>query len=1009
MMTHAIAPLLAMTLVGSAVAEPSFRVQTGPVRPETRFEEWQAQWIWGPEKTHGHDGFFRKTIELEETPERAQVQMSGDDQYTLFINGQEIKTGGFWWKTTDRLDVTDSLRQGTNVLACRINNAAHPGGWLMEITINLPSRKTLIVGTDPSWRFSTTVPEGWLTSGFDDKGWTECVSMGSPPQAKPWGELPHEFQGRRSEVEMLSSKSPQEISAGEPVTGSLCLRLSKPLPEDVGLSWVLKLKDKEMRRERWALTPPPQEWPVGQTIQIEIPPIPMSQFLPGDTYTLEILLSRAKPSGSKESALIRAPLVVKNPRQGLVTDVAIRPWKGAPALFMSGKPQFPLWFWQTEISPADAKAFRTAGVTTFTFSSPSYYLSPGWVQDKTYDYTEWDAIMMRFLESCPDGFCVPRIFVGAPNWWLDQHPDQSCQYATGKGWEENGWGGTKHESFASELWRREAGEALNQFVQHIMKSSYSDRIIGIHVANGIYGEWHTWSATDIPDTSEPMRQALSGYVREKYRDDVDALRKSWKIQDLAFDGVTIPDLKERHAGDVGMFRDPALSNKVSDYYDCLHQETAEAIDHFCGMVKKASEGRLLTLVFYSYTPDLDWPQEGDHRAAAQVHRMSSVDMFASPHSYARRALKQDGLFRNYPASLQLHGKLFMDEADDRTHKAQDPTFTHVTTLDQSLQVMRRELANAVTHGVGLWYMDQQGDWFHDEAMMSEMARLKALGDLSMNMPRQSVAEVAVISCLKSEFYLAGRDSGKNRVTFPLYNDQIGELCRSGAPFDWYLVEDLAEGLVPDHKVYVFLDAFALSDEERKAIEGLKSQNRTLVWFFAPGTITPSGLSLDAMASLVGLPMAQKPSGPLRIRVGEDLSFGPQGEQSPRFQVKPGSGDVWGTFEGGEPGLVVATLPGWRSVYCGSPGLPADLLRRIDREAGVHVYSDEGDNLTANASWVALHTSSSGLKTLRLPGPRRVYDVFNKRSMGENVSEFQIQLEEGVTALFALDPPEDIAK
>ena len=275
----------------------------------------------------------------------------------------------------------------------------------------------------------------------------------------------------------------------------------------------------------------------------------------------------------------------------------------------------------------------------------------------------------------------------------------------------------------------------------------------------------------------------------------------------------------------------------------------------------------------------------------------------------------------------------------------------------------------------------------------------------MKMPRQSVAEVAVISCLKSEFYLAGRDSGKNHVTFPLYVDQIGELCRAGAPFDWYLVEDLAEGLVPDHKVYVFLDGFYLTEAERKAIEGLKSQNRTLVWFFAPGYITPTGLSLDAMTSLVGLPMAQKPSGPLRIRVSEDLSFGPQKEQSPRFEVKPGSGDVWGTFEGGEPALVVATLPGWRSVYCGSPGLPASLLRRIDREAGVHVYSDEGDNLTANASWVALHAASSGLKTLRLPGPHRVFDVFNKRFMGENVSEFQIQLEEGVTALFVLDPPE----
>lgn len=506
-----------------------------------------------------------------------------------------------------------------------------------------------------------------------------------------------------------------------------------------------------------------------------------------------------------------------------MTEAVIHPWRGAPAIFIAEKPEFPMWFWQSQVSPRDAQAFATAGIQVFTFSSPAYYLSPGWIDEKSYDYSEWDTIMQSFLEASPTGLCIPRIFVGAPAWWLDKHPEESCQYATGKGWEANSWGGTKHESFASRLWRQEAGEALRSFVSHIVQSPYSARIIGIHVANGIYGEWHTWSATDIPDSSEPMRQALIRHVRGKYAGDVARLQRSWGQTSLQFDSLSLPTLEERRSGDVGMFRDPARSRKVMDYYECLHTESAAAIEFFCGIVKEASDSRLLTLVFYSYTPDLNWPQEGDHRAAARIHRADSVDLLASPHSYQRRNLGEDGLFRNFPGSMQLHNKLFLDEADDRTHLARDPAFIHVTAVEQSLEVIRREFANAVTHGVGLWYMDQQGDWFHDDRLMSEIAHLKRWGDRSMAMPRNSVAEVAVVSGLESEFYLTGRDSGKNHVTYPLYVGQIGELCRSGAPFDWYLIEDLAAALVPEHKVYVFLDCFYLTPKERAAIDGLKSK------------------------------------------------------------------------------------------------------------------------------------------------------------------------------------------
>lgn len=120
-------------------------------------------------------------------------------------------------------------------------------------------------------------------------------------------------------------------------------------------------------------------------------------------------------------------------------------------------------------------------------------------------------------------------------------------------------------------------------------------------------------------------------------------------------------------------------------------------------------------------------------------------------------------------------------------------------------------------------------------------------------------------------------------------------------------------------------------------------------------------------------------------------------------MKDSEAEVWACYEDGSPALAVKSLPGWRSVYCGSPLLPAALLRRIFHEAGVHIYCDSGDNLVANAGWIAMHTIHSGTRLIRLPEPRHVYDILSEKSLGEGLLEFQVTLPEKTTAIFALDP------
>jgi len=709
--------------------------------------------------------------------------------------------------------------------------------------------------------------------------------------------------------------------------------------------------------------------------------------------------------------------------------VDIRDHNGKPCMFRQRQPDFSMWLWQLAIQPEDAQAFVRSGIDVFTFCGPSWFVYPGWVGPDGYDYSEFDEVMRGFVDVTPESaLCLPRVTVFAPPWWVEQHPEECTQYANPRQWKSGPWfGGTAHESLASRRWLDEMGEALRRFVRHVIQAPYADRMLGIHVAGGIQGEWHSWSPMNMPDTSEPMRQAFIRFVRRQYANDEQALGRAWGRQErLAFDSVTVPGVSERHEASVGMFRDPQSHRSAIDYSRCHHEVTADAIDHFCRIVKDESERKLLTCVFYGYTSDCDWPEEGHHLAAARVLGLDSVDMLSSPHSYDRRSLGEDGYFRSFAASAAARGKLFIDEGDDRTHLAEQHEWPKdmdeeilrlctplidARTAHQSVQIIRRQFGNAVTNGLGLWYMDQGNGWYRDDKIMAEIAGMKRWGDVSLLLPRQSVADVAVISSLESWHYIAGCYSGLNHVTRSLYVDQVGQLCRTGAPFDWFLIEDLEEQRLRPYKAYIFLDAFFLTDRQRAAVESLRTDGRTLLWFYAPGYVTDRGLSVSAMEELTGFEFDERDSGLLQAAAQQGVAglqghrFGVDKTQGPLFWPKAASDEAWALYADTlQPALTCRDFGAWRSVYCGVPNLSAALLREVYRTADVHIYCDTDDNIGANASWLCIHAASTGRKCLTLPSECPVFDVTNERLLGESIGSFEYDMEKGDTALFMLATP-----
>lgn len=85
-----------------------------------------SNWIWIPswsdeDKKIPRTVLFRKSVKLTETSQKAELEISADTRYKLYINNALVEVGpskgdkSIWFK--DHLDITRHLKKGTNILA----------------------------------------------------------------------------------------------------------------------------------------------------------------------------------------------------------------------------------------------------------------------------------------------------------------------------------------------------------------------------------------------------------------------------------------------------------------------------------------------------------------------------------------------------------------------------------------------------------------------------------------------------------------------------------------------------------------------------------------------------------------------------------------------------------------------------------------------------------------------------------------------------------------------------
>ena len=653
---------------------------------------------------------------------------------------------------------------------------------------------------------------------------------------------------------------------------------------------------------------------------------------------------------------------------------------GAPGLWHDGKPVPPIMFWQWQLQEQDVKSMSAAGIELFaTMGSFPHYEHPYWRADGTFDTGYYDGQFDALLEWNPSAQVLPRIFATAPDWWSELNTNEQFAAEVPVGVDVSTWH-LPRESLASERARKEVSPYYRRLVRHLFER-YGGNLLGVHVANGPWGENFSWDAyyrkrfrPVAGDQSEPMCRAFVRYLRGKYGNDENRLRDAFKDPSVTFESVKVPTKAERLRVNADGWRDPAEGRKVLDYFECHNLVTVDMLDYWCSIVKEETGGKLPTLVFYGYTQDERWPVECDHRAIAALYGRPSVDMLSAPHTYHRRDLGGDGEMRQYLASAALHGKLFVDEGDDMPHlemlKPKPDHRAHAKTIDDSLALLYREFGNTVTHGVGLWYMDLKKETFRDPRLYDACGRMRKWSLESLKHDRSHISEVAVVSSVESEFYLPYREQEGKDDRNPctrLYLEQMGEFYRAGAPFDWYLVEDIDAVLSRNYKTVVFLDCQYLTDEHYSKIMQLKGNGRSLVWFHAPGYASQTGLSASRMKTLCG-------------------------------------------FDYGTTNIVAQDFGNYYGVFSPGAGLSSSRLRDIYRRSGVHIYTDSDVVLSCNRSWLMLHTAQGTNCTVRLPEKvSRVFEITTETPVAENADTFTWKLPDRSTAIFLLESHNSKAK
>lgn len=617
--------------------------------------------------------------------------------------------------------------------------------------------------------------------------------------------------------------------------------------------------------------------------------------------------------------------------------------QGKPTLFVNGKPVMASFYALTDCTGGRFSFDEQPQQSMRQFAAIGFrlYQVDLWLEDCLPREGKWDIGIARrqlagVLEACPQAGIVLRWHLNAPAWWREQNPEELTQYDNG-GMEtpdrklpvrylQDDLRRTPRASMASEKWLRFASDHTARLLRELAASPEGNALIGVHVANGVYGEWHYWGfLRNEPDTSAPMRRHYGQWRQER-----------GKVI------VAVPTTVDRRALDEGIFRDPPRRETVIDYYRCQQELVADRILHFCELVKRSWPRPIVTGVFYGYFFSLfDRQATGGHLCLDRIVSSPHVDYLSAPQAYGTlfRDPGGSGITRALIETIRLNGKLFLDEMDQtpswKWRNDVDQAF-ELTRVDEDVAIIRRNTLEGYSRGAGHWYYDfgpaNNSGWWADKRLIAEIDRLHRILRRYHERPYEPAGDVLAVFDTEV-FYYTGSIQGTDPLTDPLaVNRTVAGLYQSAAAIETVHLMDLPKLDLSRFRVILFCNTWVLKPEQRKWIrEHVIAPGRVVIFQGLPGYCDGQKLSIDFSREVTGLDLRPAQS----ARFAPALELAREAPAGVRFYTTP----------------------------------PED-WKEILRTAGAHLYTDRTDVIHAGGGLVLLHAGQAGDRSVRFRNGNR---------------------------------------
>jgi hypothetical protein len=723
---------------------------------------------------------------------------------------------------------------------------------------------------------------------------------------------------------------------------------------------------------------------------------------------------------------------------------------GALGIDIDGKLLPPVLYYPYTSDFGDYRLFRDAGTRIYNVvisfgkqagpgSNRVVNLASGpvWISPDKYDFTPALARLKRVLRCDPEANIVLGFDVQWPENGAWNRPemlwrDEKGRIAYGTRWIMRGFcqpgqlpSGTAPwpSPFADEP-LDEVMPLLRKFIRELKKNGMAKAVVGTFICGGHDGQFEI----RFRDYGAAGVRTWRRWLKARYGSDA-TLQQAWRNSAVTLGTAQVPpqNFYIVAPGDSPEFLSPKNEIAAYDYEVFREARIWEIKKRLTGVVKAEFGKPMLGIAWQMHKFFAKDP--------SAFFRGNELDIIVTQPPYQHRRPGMPTGDMTAFESMKIHRKIWITELDLRSHlrsEYKNEIAMSKIGIPQNVEEWRSTFRHLVAEqiasgGGGWWLFDISQNGFSHPDLMNEIQRASEVFE-EVNKCAESQLENKTVVVLKRDAICAQRlFNGKVSFWFLIYQGYA--LFQSGIPFDIIYLDDLMNSpRAKKYRLYCFLNAFDISDAEKRFIDSLKVDGRTLLFHYAAGYVNrEQGIyDLAGVSKLVGMNVVTEPQvriprvyssmpGLLPIQGAGDI-FRAMFEMSvtakspfevQRFTIDDPAVKVFGRYvEDDAAALGIREFPDWRSVYVASAaGLSPEFFHFVAGKSGV--YQVCAPNLAVailNRRFLSVYALKNGPARFLLPERCRVTDAFSKTVIAPSTKELTLQLKAGETRWFLLSEP-----